>query len=798
MIPQHPVVIIRNSKIMIRNPITRLSAVCLAASAVVLGSPGAKAVTYNVTLDPAMAFNGYENIYTNGLADTTWPAYKSDYLGAGKSFPNQSSIDADGNLTIAPSIRADQLFPNDTLIWADASGSSAAIGRNIEDFYAESAAFGAGDTVIFTGILTANTLAAPYKDTAIVFIKDYDSGWGFKGMQSINLNTLTNGQPFTVTYPAVFAAADHVQWGVEWAGPSARQATVASLGTAIIATNLIAAPPPPKTVNVSIDHNQYWAGYQSVSLGGAYSAGYLGAGGAPDVQGSITANDVVRCAPDIRMDKNFHTDTAIWADAGGLSDPNSGVTVDSVYYVDSGSIAVNGDTVIFSGQLLTNTLSGQDATTIVAFIKDFDAGWGYFGRADTYLWPLTNGEVFSVQKTITGGGAHIQYGFEWVGPPARTNPAAASFVDNQGYVLVTNQLVLSTVGIAAINPSPAQVRLGSNITVTATTTGTGLTFQWSKGGVNLTNGPSISGATNNALTLSNVQGDQEGLYSLVVKDSGGNTASNAVSLYVYNPGWLYFDRAYNPFYGYINVWNGAKLISSRPSSGAAGTSPTASFGFGVGDTTLLRARLNPANDVITLQPNTYVYDNATNAMDPNYINADGSSAAYLEQDFYMQNNSLAGDTLVFAGYCSSNSLDPKYTATAWIKVSQDWSVENRYDTNLIAGQPFVLTVPASATTGKNFVQCGFAIWGPDNSSTNPITQGACVVKVYSPLSAGHSGANPSLGFPTVINHDYMLEYKTNLTDSSWQGYTTNRGTGNTVTVPDATGSKQRFYRLLIQ
>ncbi|HWV98751.1 MAG TPA: immunoglobulin domain-containing protein [Candidatus Acidoferrum sp.] len=788
----------RNSKIMTRNPITHLSAVCLAASAVVLGSLGAKAATQNVTLDPSRAYNGYENIYTNGLVNTTWPAYKSDYLGAGTSFPNQSSIDTSGNVTIAPSIRPDQLFPTDTLIWADASGSSAAICRDIEDFYAESLSFGAGDTVLFSGILTANTLAAPYKDTAIAFIKDYDSTWAFKGIQSVNLNTLTNGQPFVVTYPAISAAGDHVQWGLEWAGPPSRAATVASLGSATIATNLIAAPPPSKTVNVSVDHNQYWAAYQTVNAGAAYTAGYLGAGGAPDIQGTISASDVVRCAPDVRMDKLFHTDTTIWADATGLSDPNPGVTVDSTYYVDTGSIAVNGDTVIFSGQLLTNTLAGADATSIVAFIKDFDSTWGYHGMQTTYLWPLTNGEVFSVEKVIQGGGSHIQYGFEWVGPPARTNPAAASFVDNMGYVLVTNQLVLTTVGIAAINPSPAQVQLGSNITVTAVATGSGLTFQWSKGGVNLTNGAGISGATNNALTLSNVQGNQEGLYSLVVKDSGGNTASNAVSLFVFNPGWLYFDRAYNPFNGYINVWNGAKLISSRPSSGAAGTSPTASFGFAVAPSSLVRASMNTSDDVITLQPNTYVYDNATNTSDANYINPDGSSAAYLEQDYYMQNNSLVGDTLVFAGYCSSNSLDPKYTATAWIKVSQDWSVENRYDTNLVAGKPFILTVPASATTGKSFVQCGFAIWGPDNSGTNPITQGACEVKVYSPLSATHSGGNPNLGFPTVINHDYTLQYKTNLTDSSWQSYSTNRGTGNTVTVPDATGSKHRFYRLWIQ
>ena len=68
-------------------------------------------------------------------------------------------------------------------------------------------------------------------------------------------------------------------------------------------------------------------------------AGYLGPGGAPDIQGSISGSDVVRCAPDLRMDKLFNADTTIWADATGLSDANPGVTVDSTYYVDTGAIA---------------------------------------------------------------------------------------------------------------------------------------------------------------------------------------------------------------------------------------------------------------------------------------------------------------------------------------------------------------------------------------------------------------------------------------------------------------------------
>jgi hypothetical protein len=778
-----------------KTSLINFSAVCLAAATAVLAPFGVQAATQYVILDPNLSWNGFETVFTNGVVNTTPPPYMSDYIGAGPSLPLQASIDSSGTVTIAPDIRMDQSFPTDTLIWADASGSSTGICKVVSTYYADSTAFASGDTIIFTGSLTTNGLAAPYKDNAVVFIKDFDSSWGFRGITSVNLNTLTNGQAFAVI-STVGGAGDHIQWGVEWAAPPARQATVANLGTALVSTNGGTAP-LPKSVNISIDHNQRWVGYQTTSITVPYSTGYLDLA-AGDEQGTISNSDVVRCAPDLRADKLAHADTNVWLDASGLSDATNGLTADSVFYVDTGSLAGNGDTVIFSGQLLTNTLVDPYAGSMVAFIKDFDSGWGWYGQSTLNLNTLTNGEVFSVSKTISGGGAHIQYGFEWVGPPARTNPAASSYVGNLGYVLVTNQLVATVASIVSINPNPAQVKLGSNITFTAITTGSGLTYQWSKNGVNLVNGPGISGATSSALTLSNVLGSQEGRYSLVIQDSASNTASNSVPLYVYNPAWLYFDRAYNPFNGYINAWNGANLISSRPASGAAGTSPKASFGFPVNPTTLLRASMNTNNDVITLQPNTYLYDGATNSMDPNYINPDGTAAAYLEQDWFAQNDSLVGDTLVFAGICTSNSLDPSYTATAWIKVSQDWSVENRYDTNLIAGKPFVLTVPSSGTTGKTYAQFGFAIWGPDNSSTNPITQRAVEVKVYSPLSASRSGGNLNLGFPTVINHSYTLQYKTNLTDSTWNSLSTNNGTGTTVTVPDATTSARRFYRLWIQ
>jgi hypothetical protein len=790
----------------ITRPARHLFACGVTALVAGLGALGAQAATVNVITDPNNVFNGYENVYTNGLTTTTWPAYQSLWLGglspsaSAAVFPNNSSVDTSGNVTIGADDWPDVTSPynTDTLIWADASGTSAAICKTISDIYCENDSANAGDSVVFTGSLVTNTLVAPYGANAILFIKDYDTGWGLHGVITLNLNTLTNGQGFMLTLPAASGTGDHVQYGLEWSGPPVRSANVASYGSATISTNggVVAPPPPPTNVYVYIDPSQAWAGYRNVSAEPAAS-GYLGVGGqTPELQGTISSLGIVQCAPDISLDINFPTDLNIWADASGTSD--SVANYDNTFYVDSTSTgARGGDTVVFSGTMVTNALTDTTmANSLVAFIKDFSSSWAYYGEQTVYLSSLTNGQTFTISDVINTTGDHVQWGFEWQGVPCRTNPAANSYVGQYGFVIFSSNSVVSPgPQILSVVATPSQAILGSNVTITANATGSGLTYRWLLNGTKLTDGGGITGSTTSTLALAAVQ---PGTYQLVVTDSSSLSATNTVPLAVFNPSWLYFDRALAPFNGYINVWNGANLLSAPPASGAAGTTPAASFGFGVAPTSLLRASMNLSNDVITLQPNTYVYDGATNSLNSAYINPDGSAAAYMEQDFYISNDSLAGDTITFAGFCPSNSLNAKYTARAWIKDgSPSWGVEHRYDAPLVAGQPFNVTV---ATTAGDHIQYGFGLWGPDNSATNPITQGAVQVRVYSPITSfQRSGNNLSLGFPTVINHAYAVQYKTNLADSTWNTLATTNGTGANVVVPaTTTGGSHQFYRLSTQ
>jgi len=759
-------------------------------SAAVVSLAGARAATVYVTCDPAQNWNGYENVYTNGVSSTVWPAYYSTYLGVGTSFPNQATIDGSGNVTISPDIRMDELYPTDPLLWADTSGTSPAISDVVSDMYIDSSAVAAGgDTVVFSGSLTANTLAAPYSSTAVLFIKDYDSSYNYKGIASVPVSTLAPGQTFTVTYPGISATGDHVQWGLEWTGPPARVATVGSLGSATVSTNGANVTPPPSVVNVYIDPSWPWNGYENIynQYGGYVTGNYFAPGNTAQVQGSISHSGVAEIAPDISESIGNPYDTTIWADASGTSPAIA--SVDSNFYVDETTVAGAGQTVVFSGTLVTNSLVEPYASSAVAFIKEYTSSFGFIGEVTVNLNTLTNGQSFSISTVVVNTGDHVQWGFEWQGPPVRTNLVAAA-----GYaILSSNSVVTTGPQILTITPATANVVAGGSQTFTANAVGTGLTYQWLKDGALLSNGAGVAGATTATLALTAMPPSAEGAYSLVATDSSNRKATNSAYAVVYNPAWLYFDPILAPFNGYINVWD-SPALTSRPPSGTAGTTPPSNFGFGVSPTTLLRASMN--NGVVTLQPNTYVFDGATNTMNPAYINPDGSAAAYLEQDYYVAADFLNGQTLTFAGFCPSNSLNSAYTAVAWIKdLTPSYSLEHRYDAPLVQGQPFSITV---ATTPGDHVQYGFALFGPANSSTNPITAGAAQATIYSPLSVTPSSPGVKLTFPTVVHRGYNLQYKTNLTDATWSSLVLTNGTGSPITVPDAGAAARRFYRFQIE
>lgn len=214
-----------------KSPTRLLPALGCVAVVLWLAFTAANAATTNVFIDPAWPWHGFENVYYRSGAFWT-----NAYFAPGTTSLLCAGIDGAGTVACAPELRMDRDLHFDTNAWADATGSSTGICTVVSTFYADSTAIAAaGDTVVFSGVFAGSTLAAPYSNSIFAFIKDFGSNWTAYGMASVRLNTLTNGQRFTLTKTiAAPGPGNHVQWGFEWSGPPARTNTAASLGRAVL------------------------------------------------------------------------------------------------------------------------------------------------------------------------------------------------------------------------------------------------------------------------------------------------------------------------------------------------------------------------------------------------------------------------------------------------------------------------------------------------------------------------------------------------------------------------------------
>jgi len=83
------------------------------------------------------------------------------------------------------------------------------------------------------------------------------------------------------------------------------------------------------------------------------------------------------------------------------------------------------------------------------------------------------------------------------------------------------------------SPSSQTVCPGSSVSYSVVATGTSLTYQWRKAGVNLSNGGSIAGATSSSLTINPASASDSGSYDVIVTDScSASMTSSTVSLTV--------------------------------------------------------------------------------------------------------------------------------------------------------------------------------------------------------------------------------------------------------------------------
>ena len=536
----------------------------------------------------------------------------------------------------------------------------------------------------------------------------------------------------------------------------------------------VAAASAQGTTNVYVDPSQNWVGFMSWSPSPYTQANFPGDGGSASSPWGISA-----------LQANFNGDQATLQPCDNVYDSTSDPywvnpdgtganNMDANFYVESDPGNANplgGWNLTFSGYCWADTLVTPYSTNMTAFIKEFAAGYAFVGETTV---ALTNGQPFSIERN-TASGDIIQYGFEMVGPDV-----SSALIANYGYAIVSSNPPPSGPVLGQL-PSSVYVNVTSNVSFTVSASGgTGsLSYHWQKNGVNLSDGPGISGSGTSTLALSNVTGASEATYTVVVTDSLNKSATASTYLVVFNPSNLTMDPNAT-FLGYINFFD---------------TSGDYISGFAY-PTALLRASMN--NGVAVLQPNTDLYIDGPN-YNGGYVwtNSDGTPAANLEMDYYIQNDALAGNTLNFNGFVPSDTVDPSYTATAWIEdFVPNYSSVTAVTATLTAGQPFNLSI---ATTAGDHIQYGLRLYGLDNSASSPLTEGAIQVSIPLPaLAATRAGNTTTLTFPTASGFSYIVQYKNNLTDPAWQTLGTYNGTGAGQSANDTTTQGRRFYRLSIQ
>ena len=164
--------------------------------------------------------------------------------------------------------------------------------------------------------------------------------------------------------------------------------------------------------------------------------------------------------------------------------------------------------------------------------------------------------------------------------------------------------------------------------------------QWRFNGANVTDGPNISGANSNQLTLRNITTSMAGQYSLFVSNIlGSDLSSNAVLTVtpVLNTEQM------------SNIWN--LVPGERPYISTANTER--GLAFNNVTTNLLLASRTPSNQVVVL--------NAQTGVEKHSLDVSG----IVDGTIVLNHVGVAGDGAVFAANLTATAISPSYKIYRW-------------------------------------------------------------------------------------------------------------------------------------
>jgi len=218
--------------------------------------------------------------------------------------------------------------------------------------------------------------------------------------------------------------------------------------------------------------------------------------------------------------------------AGSINLLNSGVVLDGRAFTLNGSITTQGLAVTMPpGCSLSTNITTQPVNQTTCSGNAVQFSVVASGSSLTYQW-----RKGTVNLTNTGNISGA------TSATLTINPAGISDIAANYNVVVSNTisnyvaLIVNTSPAISVAPSSQIACPSGSANFNVTATGTGLTYQWRKGTVNLTNSGNISGVTSASLTINPASvSDTASNYNVVISGTcSPNTTSTNVSLSINN------------------------------------------------------------------------------------------------------------------------------------------------------------------------------------------------------------------------------------------------------------------------
>jgi subtilase family serine protease len=172
-----------------------------------------------------------------------------------------------------------------------------------------------------------------------------------------------------------------------------------------------------------------------------------------------------------------------------------------------------------TGQTVTNGANLSLSATVV-------------GQQPLYYQWLFNGAPLAAAGNISGTTSNVLT----ITSATTNNSGSYTLVATNSYGAATSSVAVVSVGLPPVfstQPVSQTALAGSTAVFSAAVTGsTPLTYHWRLNGLNLINSSTVSGATTDTLTLSNVTASSSGSYTLSVVNAFGSAISSAAGLTV--------------------------------------------------------------------------------------------------------------------------------------------------------------------------------------------------------------------------------------------------------------------------